>query len=271
MGKRRRKTRNKTQWSREDALAYLKRTVRAEIADRSDLWKYDLSDSEAVRALIQPSADKHLSSTIEGLRRDAPLTMNDLSEVIDLVERELLYDAEQPPEEVKRIALEASNPLWRLARLTELGQDKAAQIRFVYYEMRRLCARYVASQLNESLEKIRGNLNISLSNKQFIAKFVNTKCRENGLAIRHPDTRKNCFLLAVNDGKLGRFVLEDSKTKKRSHTTQDIGLILPLRLEALDPPDNDPGLAKDIRWWQIQLGRDLSETLADFKEGPPKV
>src|SRR5262245_11425900 len=66
--------------------------------------------------------------------------------------------------------------------------------------------------------------------KQEIAKQINAKCRQVGGAIAHPDTDEPCTLLAISDKQGGTFVLENRKTKKRSHTTRDIHTLLPFKI-----------------------------------------
>jgi hypothetical protein len=66
--------------------------------------------------------------------------------------------------------------------------------------------------------------------KQKLAKWVNSQFRSHGCMIAHPDDGEPCILLAINTKYGGKFVLENSKTKKRSCTTKDITELLPFKI-----------------------------------------
>lgn len=68
--------------------------------------------------------------------------------------------------------------------------------------------------------------------KKRIVQLLNEELRTGSkAAIKHPDTGAACMLLAVGspDG-LGRYVLEDRETKKRSKTTNSLRSLLPMSL-----------------------------------------
>lgn len=66
--------------------------------------------------------------------------------------------------------------------------------------------------------------------KQYAAKEVTAICRKWGVAIANPENGEPCTLLAINTGAEGRYVLENRRTKKRSHTTRDLSSLLPLKV-----------------------------------------
>jgi hypothetical protein len=83
--------------------------------------------------------------------------------------------------------------------------------------------------------KLRRRYDLSSNEKKKeVAKEINVDLRHYEHAIRHPESGAACMVLAVGspDG-IGRYVLSDRLTKKRSHTSSSLLDLFPIRLVPL--------------------------------------
>jgi hypothetical protein len=100
-------------------------------------------------------------------------------------------------------------------------------------EQRALVAERVAKYVNHQIRaKLKKDFPGDYRKKQAFAKWLGAELRRLDLAIRHPDDDRPCSLFVLPshdpDRDIGRFVLADRETKKRTWTGLTLSSILPL-------------------------------------------
>lgn len=73
---------------------------------------------------------------------------------------------------------------------------------------------------------VKGKSKANVEGRKRVVRLINAACKRRGQAIKHPESGEPCFLAAVQDKYGCRFALEHHKTKKRSHSTNDIDVVL---------------------------------------------
>src|SRR5690348_13003606 len=77
----------------------------------------------------------------------------------------------------------------------------------------------------------------TVQGKQELAKKINSACRRCNMWLVDPETKEDCFLVALNDKWGGKFALESYRTKKRTKTTANIKTLLPMQYHVRAPQE----------------------------------
>lgn len=121
-------------------------------------------------------------------------------------------------------------------KLSDLSQQQFMDdLELMHDDLKELMGQVSLMQAVAKAEEVKvSGAKQSYAEKKELARLINQACRDAGVRIAHPVDGAGCILLAISDVWGGKYTLENCDTKKRSHTSRELGALLPFKFVSLE-------------------------------------